>query len=144
MKKLRAIAIKNPKLIKIRNNLRKIWIQALIEQKDKFLKELCSPMLSNDGFNNFFKNIPQDKLDTLLNTVENFFSKPIINELEKSICMCAHCWKMDQNMVFIPKIQKWWCFHCYITAKFFPKRFHPTSLYNDWITKVRSLYQNEI
>ena len=139
MKKLRAIAIKNPKLIKIRNNLRKIWTQALIEQQEKMMADKCSAKLYDDEIKKMLQNLPPDGIDIFSFTLDNLFLKLIFKKLEKSICMCGNCWKMDQNMVFIPKIQKWWCFNCYITAKYFPKKLHPAILYDDWKAKLRSI-----
>ena len=75
MKKLRAIAIKNPKLIKIRNNLRKIWIQALIEQQEKIMVEKCSFMLYDWEFNKMYQNTPYKELNILFFVLENFVFK---------------------------------------------------------------------
>ncbi len=95
MKKERAIIIKNPRLRRIRNELRNIlqlWIDdiwsSLTEQIEKH-------------------NWDDDRSTIIL---RNRSELCLFEEL--SICLCLHCGHRDKDMIYRPDMRQWLCIEC--------------------------------
>ena len=86
MKKERAIIIKDPRLRKVRNELRtllKLWIA-----------DIRSALLEEDSIES------QKKLSELY----------LIDI--RSICTCLYCGCSDKDMIYIPDMKQWLCLEC--------------------------------
>jgi len=95
MKKERAIIIKNPRLRKIRNEYRtilKLWIgdiwSSLNEQQEKLEWD-----------------------DGQYTIIQKELSKLYLFE-KLSICLCLHCGRRDEDMIFRPDMKQWLCIEC--------------------------------
>lgn len=95
MKKERAIIIKDPKVQKIRNELRtllNLWrsdiIFSLMDQSSQYAKD-------KDKSREIQKKISDLNL-----------------QFKLSICVCLHCGRSDQDMIFIPDWKQWLCIDC--------------------------------
>ncbi|NVM17913.1 MAG: hypothetical protein HWN80_09365 [Candidatus Lokiarchaeota archaeon] len=99
MKKERAIIIKNPRLIRIRNELRmllKLWVS-----------DVMNSLLQKDRFENgpkFQKEISKLSLMDKL-----------------SICTCLHCGNSDKDMIYRPDMKQWLCIDCNSELVYFAK-----------------------
>jgi len=97
MKKERAIIIKDPRLQKIRNELRtllKLWK----EDKINFLRAEASKY-SERGDDQKSRSIQRKISDLDLLDI-------------RSICTCLHCGCSDKDMIYIPKMKQWLCIEC--------------------------------
>ncbi len=106
MKKERAIIIKDPRLQKIRNELRtllKLWIS---DVRKSLMDE--SSMYSKRGDDQKSRYIQRKISD--LNLFENL-----------SICTCLHCGHSDKDMIYIPKMKQWLCIECNSERVYFEK-----------------------
>ena len=84
MKKERAIIIKNPRLKRIRNELRvllKLWVSDVRISLSK-------------------RNSPQKEI-AKLTSMEGL-----------SICSCLHCGNSDKDMIYRPDMKQWLCIEC--------------------------------
>jgi hypothetical protein len=99
MKKERAIVIKNPRLKRIKNELRtllKLWVSDVINS-----------LLEKDRFENgpkFQKEISKLSLMDKL-----------------SICSCLHCGYSDKDMIYRPDMKQWLCIECNSELVYFAK-----------------------
>lgn len=121
MKKKKTIIIKNPRLQKLRLNLRMVLIKAvssewnkLHEKQKKYLYDSLGNAKKMDVFEKEqFRKIERGK--QLLLRMEN-----------RSVCRCPSCQKTDRNMIFNPELQTWYCIDCYeINKSFYRKRGQP-------------------
>jgi hypothetical protein len=111
MKRKKAIIIKDPQLLKIRNNLRMLllrWAQKqraqLRDEQDKIdldEKRMSRPMTS-------FTTKEKEKLDEIQEKMMKI--DKIVN---RSICKCGACNRYDQNRIYNPVREKWYCIDCY-------------------------------
>lgn len=92
----REICISNPRLIKIRNNLRNLFFHFYEEKKSKLLDKMD------------FANM-DDK------TIGHFLEKRRIFEriYHNSIISCAHCGNRTGDRIYLPKKDRWYCHWCY-------------------------------
>ncbi|MFW9878845.1 MAG: hypothetical protein ACFFG0_37675 [Candidatus Thorarchaeota archaeon] len=98
MKKKRTIAIKDPKLQKIRNNLRMILIKWSGTQYSRLIKEQ-KKLLDDDGTEEYIK-LEGEKQE-------------IRKIMDGSICKCAVCSSPYKNMTYNPIKKEWYCVDCY-------------------------------
>jgi hypothetical protein len=99
MKKKRTIRLKDPKLRKIRTELRTL----LVREADKRILDLIdkqSSLLDEPSFDG--------EKDSLLENQKNKLRKL----LKASICSCATCSDMKKDHVFTPKTREWYCEKC--------------------------------
>ena len=107
MKKARTIIIRNPKLRKIRNNLRKILILENVARGEKISAREREISLDKDG-----------KLRSLttgeLREASRLFreSSKYSTSLRDSICFCELCLSTDKDMSYIPRFRRWFCVDC--------------------------------
>lgn len=114
MKKKKAIVIKNPRLRKIRENLRLLLGEAVWKEihqwRDKFNKAweeyMCDPTPEKERIAREF----QDK--------ENFF---LFDVYKGSICCCVVCGRADKDMTYNAVMKEWYCVDCYQSNKNFYK-----------------------
>jgi len=92
VKKKRTISIKNPRLKKIRNNLRFALIEAVQNEKSKLYQRRFT---SKSG----------GREQELNNLVQN------------SICKCRRCVATDKDMTYNPIDGAWYCVDCYYEMK---------------------------
>ena len=84
MKRYRAIIINNPRLKKIRDNLRLLIIHESIS-RGKSLKE-----------RSMFKE-----------------ESELRRSVDRSICQCSGCTKYNKDMAYNPSLGEWFCVECY-------------------------------
>ncbi|MHA1329413.1 MAG: hypothetical protein ACTSRH_19230 [Promethearchaeota archaeon] len=77
------LRIKNPRLRRFRDNLRKVLYLA-------WQREL-------------------ERLETLM---DNIRENPYLS-MEKSIVYCQACWRIDMDMIYNPLMRMWYCSDCY-------------------------------
>jgi len=119
MKKKKAITIKNPLLLNLRNNLRNAILDAVYRELDNMIDERQLLMFENHQLRN---QTPEEK------ERERFlFEKE--TELERSknqsICECATCSQKNRDMIYNTKTQEWYCLDCYNEL--------PKSMIPDWL-----------
>ena len=95
MKKERAIIINNPRLEKIRNELR-ILLKLWVADVRMSLRERSGPKIQNEI--------------SALNSMESL-----------SICCCLHCGNRDKDMIFRPDMKQWLCIECNSEFVYFAK-----------------------
>ena len=127
MKKKRTICIKDPKLCKIRDNFRDLWLawgsKLWTQLHDKYVKihydRNRRPRHPNEYSEEEKENVKQ--LKAKMNELQNFESA--------SICMCTVCNKGDRDMTFNPVDGEWYCAECYDENKDFYKETENSFLY---------------
>lgn len=97
MKKERAIIIRDPKLQKIRNELRTIL--NLWKSDIKSSLRAKASKFSEEG--NFSKSREIRKKISDINL-----------QYQLSICACLHCGHSDKDMIFVPEMKQWLCIEC--------------------------------
>ncbi|TXT59499.1 MAG: hypothetical protein BAJALOKI2v1_200012 [Promethearchaeota archaeon] len=107
MRQKKTIRIKNPKLIKIRNNLRTLWIE--------FSKDLRRKL--------------DEKEERILDSSEEGDLMEISHKkqeisliLEKSICKCYNCFRTNTDMTYNPLEKAWFCVDCYKDINYYLKQ----------------------
>ena len=110
MKDKRIISVKDPKLQKIRNELREVLFQARTAEWRKIQDEMEEIDSDERG-----DSIPMDELAPLqlkrfreLQRLQNE-NREIGN---KSICMCYNCGRADQDMYYNRPYRAWFCVEC--------------------------------
>jgi len=108
MKKKRCIAIKDPKLRRIRDNLREILIKTFQIKDIKLTSEIDAILRDSEG---------KPRMDITpsesakLKRFKDMKSK--INELtDKSICYCNGCKQINKDMTYNPTLESWYCVEC--------------------------------
>jgi len=109
MNSKRATVVTNPRLRKIRNNLRSLIISACSEEKSKILDEEEKLRENHD----FYDNDKYRKLSRALNDR----SWAIEGPLRASILLCPACFKSDRDMIYNPVRKVWYCTDCYELLK---------------------------
>jgi len=103
LKHEKVIKIRNERLIKVRNNLRKILIKSIYDEIE---------ILRNyDSLYGAWLNLApaeQKEVAYLQGTKHELLSL-----LRKSICVCPICTKTDRDMIFIPHHKSWFCTDCH-------------------------------
>lgn len=127
MKKKRTIIIKNPKLRKIRDNFRSLWI----EWGQKMWFELNEEYKEIHYDKNKRPRHPNDYSNEERQLVGHIKSKmrEIDNYVDNSICKCIVCGKGDRDMTYNPIDKEWYCTKCYQENKEFYKDTKESFLY---------------
>ena len=107
--KKRCVVIKDPKLRRIRNNLREILIKAYQNTDIKLTSEIDA--ISRDSEGRLRMNrTPSENAE--LQKLKDMRSQ--INELtDKSICYCRACKQINKDMAYNPTLEEWYCVECY-------------------------------
>ena len=101
MKKYRVIFVHDPKLRKIRNNLRSIICHAVWDRLES-LRAL------QDGLDS--KYITDD--DRMRQNIVYSESLDLQEALRHSICQCGTCQQIENDMMYIPSLKAWNCVKC--------------------------------
>ena len=111
MKKKKTIAIKNPKLRKIRNSLRKMLLKAVSVKWNEIHDEWREFFFNPDGTRRSIRNLPPDELEKFrqLQDQEN----SLRDLADRSICKCVACGSPDRDMVYNKAYDAWYCTECY-------------------------------
>lgn len=109
MKKKRSIVIKDPKLRRIRNNLRKILIGTVQGRRIDLTSGIDA--ISRDSEGQLRMNLtPSERAE--FKRLKDIRSQ--INELtDKSICYCTACKQINKDMTYNPTLEKWYCVECF-------------------------------
>lgn len=99
MKKKRAIVIKNPDLIRLRNNLRIILRKWASAEWNK-LHEEQEEILLDKSKSEIFRKLEREK-------------QKIRKIVDSSICRCSRCSAFDKDMTYNPVRKVWYCVECY-------------------------------
>ena len=104
MKKKRVIKLKNPKLRKIRKNLRELLLNVFSEKLSEILDEK-GKIRENQAVSN---NEKVKKLRDLSREIQNL-------ELakRKAPLSCSTCKRIDIDLVYNPVYNTWYCEDCY-------------------------------
>ena len=108
MKKKRTISIRDPKLRRIRGNLRLLLIQETNAQLKLYFDE--SHKLSTDLSGNI-RNLSESKKPRAAELTRKM--SEINRMVEESIIQCPVCRKIDRDMTFNPELKEWYCTECY-------------------------------
>ena len=99
MNKKRTIRLKDPKLRKIRTELRTLLVRGTNKRIADLIKKQSS-LLDNPSFDG--------EKSSLLENQKNKLRKL----MDASICCCATCSDMKKDHVFVPKTREWYCEKC--------------------------------
>lgn len=107
MKKKRTIIIKDPRLRKIRNNLRSLILEAIKSIQHRLLDEI-EVIENTNGYFNF------DNADLIERNKELGTQKQLLDrQVNASIIFCPVCFKSDRDMTYNPVRETWFCTECY-------------------------------
>ncbi len=104
MKNGRTISIKNPKLQKIRNNLRLIILKECSKRKMEIMDEEHD--LTHDQNGNFISP-GDDTIKILQGLTKKWWD--IERPLRASIIKCPICSKHNKDMTYLRKTKTWFC-----------------------------------
>jgi len=110
VKDKRIISVKGPKLLKVRNELREVLLQA----RDAELRKIRSEMEKIDS-NEVGDSIPMDELaPSQLKRFRELQQMESVNREigDKSICMCFNCGRADRDMYYNHPYRAWFCVEC--------------------------------
>ena len=108
MKKKRSIVIKDPKLRRIRNNLRDILIGKVQSRRINLISDIDA--ISRDSEGHLRRDLTSSG-SAELRKLKDMKSK--INELtDKSICYCNGCKQINKDMTYNPTLESWYCVEC--------------------------------
>ncbi len=107
MKRAKTIVIKNPKLRKIRDNLRKILILECVAREEE-ISARKRKILFDENRNVRLLTIREEEevLKLSLELRKYMFS------FRDSICFCQLCHSTDKDMSYSPRFRKWYCVDC--------------------------------
>lgn len=100
MNKKRTIALKDPLLIKIRNNIRDLIESAIITQKKEIRNKKTKIIGRSPEEQEKFRKLDKDWWD-------------IENSLRASIIKCPACFSSKKDMTYNPNTKMWYCTSCY-------------------------------
>jgi len=106
MDKIRTISIKDERLRKIRNNLRFLLSEIVLDKRKELSEQIG--VLRKKKNNNI---ITEDQFWKNRRVLSDKGSK-LLSALNKSICTCSICGSEDSDMVYIPRFEKWYCVDC--------------------------------
>ena len=108
MKKKKSIFIKDQKLQRIRDNLRKILIGTVRDKRINLRSEINA--ISRDSEGRLRMNrTPSENAE--LQKLRDMKSQ--ISELtDKSICYCTACKQINKDMAYNPTLEAWYCVEC--------------------------------
>lgn len=127
MKKKRIIIIRYPKLKKIRDNFRALWIEwahqvwfQLNEEYKKIHYDKNKKPRHPDSYSSQEKDLVK-KVKSKMREIDNFG--------DNSICKCSVCGKGDRDMIYNPVDNSWYCTECYQENRDFYKDTNESFLY---------------
>lgn len=108
MKNGRTISIKDPRLQKMRNNLRLIILKECAKRKSEISDQKHA--LTHDKNGNSVR-ISEETIEILQNLTDSWWE--IERPLRASIVKCATCGKHNKDMTYYKKSRTWYCVGCY-------------------------------
>lgn len=107
MKRAKTIVIKNPKLRKIRDNLRKILILECVAREEEISARKRKILFDEEGkIRSLTIKEEEEVLKLSLELRKYMFS------MRESICSCQLCHSTDKDMSYNPKEKRWYCVDC--------------------------------
>jgi hypothetical protein len=107
MKNGRTISIKDPRLQKMRNNLRLIILKEC-SRKQMEISDQEYALTHEDGSS---VRLSEEKIKILQNLSDKWWE--IERPLRASIVKCATCGKHNRDMTYYKKSRTWYCVDCY-------------------------------
>ncbi|MFW9895953.1 MAG: hypothetical protein ACFFD7_09145 [Candidatus Thorarchaeota archaeon] len=107
----RAIIIKDPQLVKIRNSLRDVIFQAAMRKKKRFYNEWRAILLNPDGTERYLEKLSSEELDKFRNLQKQ--ENQLTDVINRSILKCVSCGKGHRNMVYNKPYDAWYYTFCY-------------------------------
>jgi len=116
MKKKRTIRIKDPRVRKVRNELRLLLHEAkskeVIQKIEKQKKLKKSPHFWDEKHPNYTTLRKEDqKLASEVDRLRTIY--------DRSIIKCPVCMKLDKDMTYNPYYEGWYCIECYEANRVF-------------------------
>ena len=108
MKRTKTIIIKDPKLQRIRNNLRLIILKACSDRKSRFRDQKYN--LTHDKNGNYIS--PSEETGKIIRELNDRWWG-IERPLRASIVKCPICGKHYKDMTYHRKSSTWYCIECY-------------------------------
>lgn len=127
MKKKKTITIKNPKLRKIRNNLRELLIEWKIKQWRELNEEYKKIHYDQAGRVRHSKELSKGERFKVGRIQEQM--KTLDDIMTGSICKCTVCGAPDKDMTYNPVEKRWFCVDCYKLNQDFYKDTDQAYLY---------------
>ena len=109
MKDKRTIKVKNPKLQKIRNELRNVGFAAKSSQWRKYFDELEKIRKTERGY--WRKNYTQKQLEKKHELVVK--QRELDRLVSSSICKCPSCNASGRDMIYNRPLDMWYCTDCF-------------------------------
>ena len=109
MKDKRTIRIKNPKLQKIRNELRKMWLAATAPRFKKYFDELEKIEKTERGY--WRKNFSPRQKQRAIELTEK--QRELDRLINRSICQCPSCNASEKDMISNRPLDMWYCTECF-------------------------------
>ena len=107
MKKKRSVIIRNPRLRRVRNNLRSLILKAVSEEQARLQAEREKIKTIPD----YYKNHPPELLEKVKKLNDQYWA--IETPLRESILLCPACFQSDKDMIYNPVRKEWYCVECY-------------------------------
>ena len=107
MKRARTIIIRDPKLRKIRNNLRKILLLESVARIKELSAREREISLDKDGKLRSLTTEELREASRLFRESSNYSTYR-----KNSICFCELCLSTDKDMSYVPRFRRWFCVDC--------------------------------
>ena len=108
MKNGRTISVKDPRLQKIRNNIRLLILNECSRQRSEISDQEHDLTHDKDGK---YVRISPETSEILQNLTNNWWD--IERPLRASAVICAGCGKHDRDVTYHRKSRSWFCVRCY-------------------------------
>ncbi len=108
MKKKKSIVIKDPKLQRIRNNLREILIKMFQNKDIKLTSEIDAISRDSEGQLRMHLTPSESAEFKRLKDIRSQISEIV----DKSICYCTGCKQINKDMAYNAKLKRWYCLEC--------------------------------
>ncbi|MFX1498427.1 MAG: hypothetical protein ACFFBH_12950 [Promethearchaeota archaeon] len=120
MKDRRAIIIKSPRLLKIRNNLRRLLLAAVSAKWNKLFDDMDRLRYTPKGTRRTVDDFTSDELQEFRAYQEQ--QNDLRKLSDESICKCIACGKGDRDMVYNKAYNAWYCTECYGMERAYAKK----------------------
>ena len=107
MKRAKTIIIKDPKLRKIRDNLRKILILECVAREKEISVRMRKLQLGDDGGLRSLSITEGEEISKLDVELRKYMFS-----MRGSICFCQMCHSSNKDMSYNPKLKRWDCVDC--------------------------------
>lgn len=111
MKIERTISIKNRKLLTIRNNFRKIFLYAIIDEQEILHNKERKIYFDENGIYRSSETLTELEKADLAEYQNSWWNLERLKR--RSICFCSVCNKIDSDMTYLSPSIGWVCINCY-------------------------------